>query len=568
MDERKKLTILHVVALALIALYGLFEVYQWRNIAHSIDSISYLDIADATFRGDWKNAINSFWSPFYSWILGAVLAVFRPDMEHELLAMRLTNFGLLLLYELCFFKFAQTFRLYLRERNVHWLSEFAYWTYMYCLLAFTGLALGGCDKDTPDMISASFVIIASTMFLRIALQPAITLNYALMGCALGFAYLAKAIVLPVSTAYYAATIWELRKNSSSWKKLIITAACQLILVAPWVMAISQGAGHFTITDAPRNFFLWSESQHARQVHYQMPELLHPTRKIFSNPDVFKFETPFDSTYPPWINAGYWTDGAVDPEPIARKIRYFRNNISFYTLEVFSFCILVFAVTSIFLRKPCTSPNRIISGLPIAAPGLLAMLLYSISSNMMGHMMERYLVAWFALLYSGILLMVNLPDNERGQKAGRVFLCTLNSTLLLALAVVTYMHVRMPEIFPYPHDLVVAKKLREVGLQPGDRIALIPLNRRYFWARLAHLKVVADITDEQQFYNLPPEKREELLDKLRALNVKAIVRTWFLGDISQINEPKYYPGEPWIKIPPTQALVYLIPPKDPNPNRRP
>ena len=31
------------------------------------DGVSYLDIGDAYFRGDWKAAVNAYWSPVYSW---------------------------------------------------------------------------------------------------------------------------------------------------------------------------------------------------------------------------------------------------------------------------------------------------------------------------------------------------------------------------------------------------------------------------------------------------------------------------------------------------------------------
>jgi len=555
--EKQKLALLHSFFLFLIPAYGVFQLYEWRDIAHSIDSISYLDIGDAWFRGDFKNAINTFWSPMYSWILGLVLFLFKPDMEHELLAMRLTNFGLLLFFTFNFWMFAKTFWDYLQFKTVTWLTKPLYWFYMYSLLTFCALVLGGVDKDTPDMLSASLIVLSSTAFLKIAMDASKTANYVLLGSLLGLGYLSKAIVLPCSAAYYLATWWEARKEKSIWKNLGAMAACEVAFALPWVVAISMTAGHFTISDAPRNFFLWSESQYAQQVHYQLPGLLHTSRKIYSNPDVFEFSTPFDSTYPPWMNAGYWTEGAKDSEPIARKIRYFFNNINFYLLEVFSFLIAGFVVASACIRRPCTSISGIISGLPLVAPALLAMLLYSISSNMTGHMMERYFIAWFALLYSGVLLMARFSDDKR-DLGGRALTITISILMLSVFTVLTFFHLHMPVVFPYSHDIVVAKKLQELGLKPGDRIALIPTTRRYFWARLLKLKVVADIADEEQFYKLPPEKREEIIAQLRKYNVKAIVRSWLTDDVNALTQPaKFEPGPDWVKVPPTHARVYLI-----------
>ena len=43
------------------------------------DGVSYLDIGDAYWRGDWHNAINAYWSPMYSWILGLFVRALKPS---------------------------------------------------------------------------------------------------------------------------------------------------------------------------------------------------------------------------------------------------------------------------------------------------------------------------------------------------------------------------------------------------------------------------------------------------------------------------------------------------------
>ena len=43
------------------------------------DGIAYLDMGDAYWRGDWNMAINSVWSPLYSWLLGLVI---RLGVQH------------------------------------------------------------------------------------------------------------------------------------------------------------------------------------------------------------------------------------------------------------------------------------------------------------------------------------------------------------------------------------------------------------------------------------------------------------------------------------------------------
>ena len=70
---------------------GLAHAWCGRNVT-DCDGISYLDIGDAYFRGDWKSAINPFWSPLYSWILGFFLYVFKPTTYWESAFIHFVNF--------------------------------------------------------------------------------------------------------------------------------------------------------------------------------------------------------------------------------------------------------------------------------------------------------------------------------------------------------------------------------------------------------------------------------------------------------------------------------------------
>src|SRR5947209_1174412 len=72
------------------------------------DGLTYLDIADAYMRGDWTHAVNAFWNPFYSWLLGIALRVLRPSSYWEFGVARLVNFLVYLGTFACF-------RFFLRE---------------------------------------------------------------------------------------------------------------------------------------------------------------------------------------------------------------------------------------------------------------------------------------------------------------------------------------------------------------------------------------------------------------------------------------------------------------------
>src|ERR1700733_9362172 len=61
---------------------------------HSLgtDAVSYLDVADAYLRHDWHGAINTWWSPLYSWLLAIGLWAIRPSPFREPAVVQLVNF--------------------------------------------------------------------------------------------------------------------------------------------------------------------------------------------------------------------------------------------------------------------------------------------------------------------------------------------------------------------------------------------------------------------------------------------------------------------------------------------
>jgi hypothetical protein len=553
-SERTKLAVIHTGFLVFIFVYAVYQVVQWRNISHSIDLVSYLDIGDAYWRGDFQHAVNHYWSPMYSWILGGVIAVFRPGIDHEMLAVRLTNLFLVSAFVGSFVYFAKTFQRHLSAFELRWLSAPAYWFYMYCLVAFSALVLGGCDKDTPDMLVASFIILASTAFLKVRMNERRGLNLLFMGAMLGCGYLAKAVVLPISLFYYIAAWWEMRNERSVWKQLAPAAIVQLGIVVPFIAAITMTFGHLTISDTTRTLALYSNSQNDQQVHFQFPELKHKSRLIFEKPDVYEFDgSVIGGTYPPWNNPAYWTEGAPSGDPLARGAGFAIKNLKFFAVEIFSFILAGWLIASIYLRRSCITFAGIISALPLVAPSLVAVGIYAITANLWGHFMERYFVAWFALLYSGAILFARFPDTTNGARAGRLYLGSMAILMISIVVAFIMMHRKMLDLFPTPDDATVAHAIQNAGLKPGDKIAQLGF-RRYYWARLARLKIVADIFDIDGFWNMAADRREQLIEVLRKNNVKAIVMTWAHKEVKN-------PGPGWITVPSTNALIYIIPPRE-------
>jgi len=79
------------------------------------DANSYLDIASAYLRGDWHNALNSYWRPLFSWLLALALGIFHPAPYWESTLLHLVNFAGLLAALACFEFFFRFFLCHAEE---------------------------------------------------------------------------------------------------------------------------------------------------------------------------------------------------------------------------------------------------------------------------------------------------------------------------------------------------------------------------------------------------------------------------------------------------------------------
>src|SRR3990172_11067545 len=80
-------------ALCALVAVGLGALYTWAGLyAMNPDGITYLDLADAWLRGDWRAAFSSIWSPLYPWLLAIWMSLLKPSPAWEFQAVQLMNF--------------------------------------------------------------------------------------------------------------------------------------------------------------------------------------------------------------------------------------------------------------------------------------------------------------------------------------------------------------------------------------------------------------------------------------------------------------------------------------------
>ena len=118
------------------------------------DGVQYLDLADAWRTGQWSTALNTYWSPLYSWVLATVIAVVRPVPANELAVVRVVNVvvfaGVLVLWLVLA-------RRLVREEAADGshLRVSCWWMLASLLASWVLLQTIGIDAATPDLIATA-----------------------------------------------------------------------------------------------------------------------------------------------------------------------------------------------------------------------------------------------------------------------------------------------------------------------------------------------------------------------------------------------------------------------------
>jgi len=235
----------------ILVVFGLIEAVYCRHTMQS-DGISYLDMGDAILRGDWTMAANAYWSPLYPFLQGLALRLVRPTAYWEFTAVHLLNF-LIYLFALGCFDYLLRASVAIqpsadRDNAIAPLPQWSVFALGYAVFLWSSLTLITMERVTPDMLMAGFVYLAVALLLKIWQQPSKLWRFALIGAALGFGYLAKAPVFPLSLVFFA-FLWIVAGN---WRRAVpgvLSAVLTFALVAgPFVMAISGAKGRFTFGD--------------------------------------------------------------------------------------------------------------------------------------------------------------------------------------------------------------------------------------------------------------------------------------------------------------------------------
>ena len=536
----KRKTLRSVLVLTVIFLAAL---QAWANCTNlsSEDSVSYLDIADAYLRQEWNVAINSYWSPLYSWLLAIVMSILKPLPAWEFPAVKLVNFFtfLLALASFDFFlnqllhyysiKMSQDSprTLFLRVPDGLWIVlGYA----LFCLSSIRWIRL---STDSPDMLVSALVYLASGILLRIFLTSGNLIDFIRLGVILGLGYLSKAALFPLAFVYLATAAFAVVEIRRAIPRITVALLAFVMVSAPWITVLSMHQGSLTFSTTGKINYVWQVNPGKRSsisvpdhhwqgqpAAYGTPK--HSTRKIFDHPDIFEFGTPVGGTYPPWYDPSYWYKGLKRKFDLVKQIKVVFTNLAVYNEQFLGSLILSYLLLVCIRGSFRASLKDLITNWIVLTPAIAGLALYLLGADMSSGVVKTRLIAPFiVLLFAGVFCSVKLPNSKESKRL------ITGLTLIALLTIFSQLAFQSSKDFvtilreQEPIHWQLAKSLQQIGIQPGSKVANLGI-KNYPWARLARVKIVAEIPDVKSFWAVDVAQRTRAIEAIEATGAKAIV----------------------------------------------
>jgi hypothetical protein len=147
-----------------------------------------------------------------------------------------------------------------------------------------------------------------------------------------------------------------------------------------------------------------------------------------------------------------------------------------------------------------------------------------------HEEDRYLGGFVLVLFLTLIAAVRLRPDV--QKSGVIVAVAVFMVMALGTADYTVRvamnHMAIPGTGPNLawRDVVAAEQLQRMGTRPGDKVAVIADGTGAYWARLAKLRIVAEIMDAKhgssEFWDAPEEVQQQVYDSFARAHAKLVV----------------------------------------------
>ena len=349
-----------VVGLGLLAVVLPLALLQCRawNAVPNADGISYLELAERYASGDASAVANGYWSPLYPallgaslWIADAVEASPHTTLEPELYVALVVNIVIMGLATTAVARLLAVLdkrtsaSISTMQRNVRLIAAGALWMW-------SSLRLIGVTTITPDLLLATWLLLATAELVEATGEPASVSRGARIGVILGLGYWTKAVFFPVM--FVSALAYACLTPGANIRTRLLPLGIAVLLATPLVGVQSTSQGHFTFGDTGRLNYDWYVNDVVRIA--PRVETTAETKRVgdevsrvvqlASSPRAALYAGDLPGSFPFWYDPTRYVERRPLAFSVAAQWRAIRHNARWYRVVAGALtvpCLVVLAV---------------------------------------------------------------------------------------------------------------------------------------------------------------------------------------------------------------------------------
>ncbi|MEJ7810308.1 MAG: hypothetical protein WKG32_07825 [Gemmatimonadaceae bacterium] len=560
--DQVRQTIVRVIAWSVAATLGAAQAWVNRHYMNP-DGVSYLDIGDAYARGDWAHAINTYFSPLYSWILGVVLRETRPAIAHEFTVVHIVNFAIYLGALACFDTFLGAFlRAYRTWTGRDGSAAVQNWVLRACgysLFLWTSLEHVSLALVTPDMAVSAITYLAAALILRIRNGARGPGMFAALGALLGVGYLTKTAMFPLAFVFLTAALLAAGDLRAARWRIAAALVAFAITAGPFVAIVSRARHHFTFGDTARLNYAWYVNGVTTWVFWQggppgSGTPTHPPRIISKDPTVYEFRSEIPGTYPLWYDAPYWHDGIRTHFDPLRQVKRLISHVGLY-VAVFTPILIALAAHWYAAGRGGVTRRSLAEVSIVALPAAAALVMYGLV-----YVETRFVGPSFVLLALAAIGAARFRTSGASAPAAGAAPLAIATVFLVgtAYAMMSAVPAAVRDLTgadPLRNDhALVAEALRSAGIRAGDDVAAMGPALVAYWARLTRTRIVAEMPTGglAGFWAEDAAYRDRVLALLAGTGARVVVAP---------GVPAAVPAPGWTRVGSSGYAFHLLAPAD-------
>ncbi len=523
------------------------------------DGISYLDLGDALWRGDWHNAINGYWNPLYPAIVGFFFKIFKPPLHREYPFVHAVNFGIYVVALVCFDFFLRRFIEVHTKRNARSATHseigvpiWGWYVAGYSIFVSSSLFLISTSFVSGDMVIAAVVYLAFALILNVRSGNANWRTFALLGVVLGAGYLTKTVMFLLAIPFIL-TACAHKPSSKTLKQAAVGFAFFALIAGPFVVALSIQKGRLTFGDSGTINYLINVDRGQFYIPRQA-DAKHAMRNLGFIPEAYEYAKRVSGTYPLWYDPSYWHEGIHPHFTFKLQLRAIALSLASCAWILFNPWLgldITVAILALYMTAP--SPYVCVKHLRaywhLWVPAITGICLYCLVV-----VEYRYVGAFFGVLWMIGMAGVRLPQANSSRRIISGAVCLLAITTLATAmrqiareaggADFVERRIATAEI---PR---IAELLQSYGVQPGDKLAVVsdwlfPSREGAYVCRLARAQIIGEVRP-QQFWSADETTRAKLIEIYKNAGAKAL----FAYEPSRVE-----PG--WERLGSSNYYLYLM-----------